>query len=60
MKVNEAKDRFISIISHDLRSPFSSILGFTDLLLNDDELTEEEKKQYARYIQESPSLCLHW
>lgn len=58
MKLNDAKDRFISIISHDLRTPFSSILGFTDLLLNDDELTEEEKKQYARYIQESSKSML--
>ncbi len=41
IKLNETKDRFISIISHDLRTPFSSILGFTDLLANDEELTEE-------------------
>lgn len=53
IKLNETKDRFISIISHDLRTPFSSILGFTDLLINDNELTEEEKKQYIKYIQES-------
>jgi PAS domain S-box-containing protein len=53
IKLNETKDRFISIISHDLRTPFSSILGFTDLLANDEELTEEERKQYVRYIQES-------
>ncbi len=58
LKLNEAKDRFISIVSHDLRTPFSSILGFTDLLLNDDELTEEEKKQYAGYIQESSKSML--
>jgi PAS domain S-box-containing protein len=58
MKLNDAKDRFISIISHDLRSPFSSILGFTDLLLTDDELTEAEKKQYAMYIQESSRSML--
>jgi PAS domain S-box-containing protein len=58
LKLNDAKDRFISIVSHDLRSPFSSILGFTDLLLNDDELTEEEKKQYAMYIQESSKSML--
>jgi PAS domain S-box-containing protein len=33
IKLNETKDKFISIISHDLRTPFSSILGFTDLLI---------------------------
>ena len=53
IKLNETKDKFISIISHDLRTPFSSILGFTDLLIGDEDLTEEEKKQYVRFIQES-------
>jgi PAS domain S-box-containing protein len=58
IKLNETKDRFISIISHDLRTPFSSILGFTDLLANDDELTVEEQKQYVKYIQESSRSML--
>ncbi len=58
IKLNETKDRFISIISHDLRTPFSSILGFTDLLENDDELSEEERKQYIRYIQEASRSML--
>ncbi len=53
MKLNETKDRFISIVSHDLRTPFSSILGFTDLLLSDDDLNESERKQYVKYIRES-------
>ena len=58
IKLNETKDRFISIISHDLRTPFSSILGFTDLLANDEELTNEERKQYVKYIQESSRSML--
>jgi PAS domain S-box-containing protein len=52
-KLNETKDKFISIISHDLRTPFSSILGFTDLLLNEDDLTVDESRKYIEYIQES-------
>ena len=58
IKLNETKDRFISIISHDLRTPFSSILGFTDLLANDEELTEDDRKQYIKYIQESSRSML--
>ena len=57
-KLNDTKDRFISIVSHDLRTPFSSILGFTDILLNDDEITTEESKQYIGYIQESAQSML--
>jgi len=58
IKLNETKDRFISIISHDLRTPFSSILGFTDLLANDQDLTEDERNQYVKYIQESSRSML--
>lgn len=58
VKNNETKDKFISIVSHDLRTPFSSILGFTDLLLNDPELSEKEKKQYIKYIQDSSQSML--
>jgi PAS domain S-box-containing protein len=58
VKLNETKDRFISIVSHDLRTPFSSILGFTDLLLNDEELTEEDKHQYIKYIRDSSKSML--
>ncbi len=58
IKLNETKDRFITIISHDLRTPFSSILGFTDLLLNDDTLNDKERNQYVSYIRESSNAML--
>ncbi|OGU74573.1 MAG: hypothetical protein A2V93_01715 [Ignavibacteria bacterium RBG_16_34_14] len=58
VKLNETKDRFISIISHDLRTPFSSILGFTDLILHDDSLSNKERNQYVSYIQESSNAML--
>jgi len=57
-KLNDTKDKFISIVSHDLRTPFTSILGFTDLLQNDESLTDSERKQYIKFIRESAQTML--
>ena len=54
-KLNEMKDRFISIISHDLRTPFNSILGFVDLMLEDSAITREDQVTYLNFIKDSSS-----
>lgn len=48
-----ARDNFLSILSHDLRAPFSSILGFTEILLSEANLTDAERTEYLNYINDS-------
>ncbi len=47
VKLNRDKDRFISILGHDLRSPFNSLMGFLEILTNDYHILGNEKiRQY--------------
>jgi PAS domain S-box-containing protein len=53
-KLNAQKDKILAIVSHDLRSPFSSILGFCDLLKSEfTTLSDSEKLEYVGYINEA-------
>jgi signal transduction histidine kinase len=47
-KLNTDKDRFISILGHDLRNPFNSILGFLDILTKDFHKLDKQKME--RYL----------
>jgi len=52
--LNAAQNKFLSIISHDLRTPFNTILGYTDLLVSDfDNQTTEENLKLLNRLQNS-------
>ena len=53
---NEAKSRFLSNISHEIRTPINAVLGFDEMILR--ESKDQEILGYARDIQSSGKTLL--
>lgn len=55
-ELNVQKDAFIANMSHELRTPLNAILGFSDLLIQNEENTQ--KKQYLTAIKSASDSLL--
>lgn len=54
---NEAKSRFLSNISHDMRTPLNGIIGFTNFAIAEED--NEKKQQHLIKVRQSSSILLN-
>jgi len=58
-KLSAMKDEFLAVASHDLRTPFNAILGFSGFLLEDKSLGKEQREM-IRLIKQSAESQLEY
>jgi len=56
-EMNQLKSDFLATMSHELRTPLNSIIGFSEVLANNEELSEKQRR-YASNIQNSGRMLL--
>lgn len=57
MQADKAKSEFLANMSHEIRTPMNSIIGFSEVLVEDETL-DEEHKNYVNIIRQSGTTLL--
>lgn len=52
-EANEQKNRFLANMSHAIRVPLHSVVGFSQLITTDTDINEKSRKEYSEIIQQN-------
>ena len=55
-KANHAKTEFLSNMSHEIRTPLNAIVGFSNILLEDEDVPEKSKDEIKDIVMASDNL----
>ena len=55
-KANKAKTEFLSNMSHEIRTPLNAIVGFSNILLEDEDVPEKSKDEIKDIVMASDNL----
>ena len=58
-EMNNLKNEFLATMSHELRTPLNSILGFSDVLLSNQQALNDKQRRYVGHIQTSGRTLLN-
>ncbi len=53
IQLNERKNEFMGIAAHDLRSPLTVVQGFSSMMLNEPEMSQEDRTEFLGLILQS-------
>ena len=54
----ELKQSFLNNMSHEIRTPLNAIVGFSDMLANEPEFSNEERQEFVAIINTNTKLLL--
>ena len=54
----ELKQSFLNNMSHEIRTPLNAIVGFSDMLANEPEFSNEERQEFVNIINTNTKLLL--